>query len=84
MEYKEHYSNSSNNDIEKEVQDIAGIIYDYEIIIKLSLAIILIYTFIYNILTISTEIINNNLKLYAFIAMMTIIYISAIQLKTML
>jgi hypothetical protein len=74
MEYKEHYSNSSNNDIEKEVQDIAGIIYDYEIIIKLSLAIILIYTFIYNILTISTEIINNNLKLYAFIAMMTIIY----------
>ena len=74
MEYKEHYSNSSNNDIEKEVQDIAGIIYDYEIIIKLSLAIILIYTFIYNILTISTDIINNNLKLYAFIAMMTIIY----------
>jgi hypothetical protein len=74
MEYKEHYSNSSNNDIEKEVQDIASIIYDYEIIIKLSLAIILIYTFIYNILTISTEIINNNLKLYAFIAMMTIIY----------
>ena len=74
MEYKEHYSNSSNNDIEKEVQDIASIIYDYEIIIKLSLAIILIYTFIYNILTISTDIINNNLKLYAFIAMMTIIY----------
>jgi hypothetical protein len=74
MEYKEHYSNSSNNDIEQEAQDIAGIIYDYEIIIKLSLGIILIYTFIYNILKISTEIINNNLKLYAFIALMTIIY----------
>ncbi len=75
MGYKlEHYSNSSNNDIEKEAQEIASIIYDYEMIIKVSLVIILIYTFISNIFMISSEIINNNLKLYAFIALLIIIY----------
>jgi hypothetical protein len=75
MEYKEHYSNSSNNDIEREAQEIAGIIYDYEIIIKVFLVIILIYTFISNIFTISSEIINDNLKLYAFISLMIILYL---------
>lgn len=75
MGYKlEHYSNSSNNDIEKEAQEIASIIYDYEMIIKITLVIILIYTFISNIFMISSEIINNNLKLYAFIALLIIIY----------
>ena len=75
MEYKEHYSNSSNNDIEREAQEIAGIIYDYEIIIKVFLVIILIYTFISNIFTISSELINDNLKLYAFISLMIILYV---------
>ena len=75
MEYKEHYSNSSNNDIEREAQDIAGIVYDYEIIIKVFLVIILIYTFISNIFTISSELINDNLKLYAFISLMIILYV---------
>jgi hypothetical protein len=75
MEYKEHYSNSSNNDIEREAQEIAGIIYDYEIIIKVFLVIILIYTFISNIFTISSEIINDNLKLYAFVSLMIILYL---------
>jgi len=32
MGYKEHYSNSSDNDIQKEVDEIANIVYDYEII----------------------------------------------------
>ena len=75
MEYKEHYSNSSNNDIEREAQDIASIVYDYEIIIKVFLVIILIYTFISNIFTISSELINDNLKLYAFISLMIILYV---------
>ena len=75
MEYKDHYSNSSNNDIEKEVQDIDSIVYDYEIIIKVFLVIILIYTFISNIFNISSEVINNNLKLYAFISLMIILYV---------
>lgn len=75
MGYKlEHYSNSSNNDIDKETQEIAILINDYEIIIKVFLVIILIYTFISNIFMISSEIINNNLKLYAFIALLIIIY----------
>ena len=74
MGYKEHYSNSSNNDIEKEAEEIANIVYDYEIIIKTSLVIILIYTFISNIFNISSEVINNNLKLYAFISLMIILY----------
>ena len=75
MGYKERYSNSSNNDIEKEAEEIASIVYDYEIIIKLFLVIILIYTFISNIFNISSEVINNNLKLYAFISLMIILYV---------
>jgi hypothetical protein len=74
MGYKEHYSNSSNNDIEKEAEEIASIVYDYEIIIKVFLVIILIYTFISKIFSISSEVINNNLKLYAFISLMIILY----------
>jgi len=74
MGYKEHYSNSSNNDIEKETEEIASIVYDYEIIIKVILVIILIYTFISKIFSISSEVINNNLKLYAFISLMIILY----------
>jgi hypothetical protein len=31
MGYKEHYSNSSNNDIQKEAEEIASIVYDYEL-----------------------------------------------------
>ena len=75
MGYKERYSNSSNNDIEKEAEEIASIVYDYEIIIKVFLVIILIYTFISNIFNISSEVINNNLKLYAFISLMIILYV---------
>jgi hypothetical protein len=75
MGYKEHYSNSSNNDIEKEAEEIASIVYDYEIIIKVFLVIILIYTFISKIFSISSEVINNNLKLYAFISLMIILYV---------
>ena len=74
MGYKEHYSNSSNNDIQKEAEEIASIVYDYELIIKASLVIILLYTFISNIFNISSEVINNNLKLYAFISLMIILY----------
>jgi hypothetical protein len=74
MGYKEHYSNSSNNDIEKEAEEIASIVYDYEIIIKVILVIILIYTFISKIFSISSDVINNNLKLYAFISLMIILY----------
>jgi hypothetical protein len=74
MGYKEHYSNSSNNDIQKEAEEIASIVYDYEIIIKVFLVIILIYTFNSNIFTISSEVINNNLKLYAFLSLMVILY----------
>jgi hypothetical protein len=37
MGYKEHYSNSSNNDIQKEAEEIASIVYDYELIIKVFL-----------------------------------------------
>ena len=75
MGYKEHYSNSSNNDIQKEAEEIASIVYDYELIIKASLVIILLYTFISNIFNISSEVINNNLKLYAFISLMIILYV---------
>jgi hypothetical protein len=75
MGYKEHYSNSSNNDIEKEAEEIASIVYDYEIIIKVILIIIIIYIFISNIFSISSEVINNNLKLYAFISLMIILYV---------
>jgi hypothetical protein len=75
MGYKERYSNSSNNDIEKEAEEIASIVYDYEIIIKVFLVIILIYIFISNIFNISSEVINNNLKLYAFISLMIILYV---------
>jgi len=75
MGYKEHYSNSSHNDIQKEVDEIANIVYDYEIIIKVLLVIILIYTFISNIFNISSEVINNNLKLYAFISLLIILYV---------
>ena len=75
MGYKEHYSNSSNNSIENEAEEIASIVYDYEIIIKVFLVIILIYTFISNIFNISSEVINNNLKLYAFISLMIILYV---------
>jgi hypothetical protein len=74
MGYKEHYSNSSNNDIQKEAEEIASIVYDYELIIKVFLVIILIYTFNSNIFTISSEVINNNLKLYAFLSLMVILY----------
>jgi hypothetical protein len=74
MGYKERYSNSSNNSIENEAEEIASIVYDYEIIIKVFLVIILIYTFISNIFNISSEVINNNLKLYAFISLMIILY----------
>ena len=75
MGYKlEHYSNSSNNDIDKETQEIAILINDYEMIIKITLVIILISLFISNIFMIKSEIINNNLKLYAFIALLIIIY----------
>ena len=74
MGYKEHYSNSSNNDIQKEAEEIASIVYDYELIIKASLVIILLYTFISNIFNISSEVINNNLKLYAFLSLMVILY----------
>ena len=75
MGYKERYSNSSNNSIENEAEEIASIVYDYEIIIKVFLVIILIYTFISNIFNISSEVINNNLKLYAFISLMIILYV---------
>lgn len=75
MGYKlEHYSNSSNNDIDKETQEIAILINDYEMIIKITLVIILISLFISNIFMIKSEIINNNLKLYAFIALLIIIF----------
>ena len=75
MEYTEHYSNSSNNDIENETQDIARIIIDYEIIIKLTLNIILIYAFVSNIFIVSTDVINNNYKLYAVIFLLIIMYV---------
>lgn len=75
MEYTEHYSNSSNNDIENETQDIARIIIDYEIIIKLTLNIILIYAFVSNIFIVSTDVINNNYKLYAAIFLIIILYV---------
>jgi hypothetical protein len=75
MEYTEHYSNSSNNDIENETQEIARIIYDYEIIIKLTLNIILIYAFVSNIFIVSTDVINNNYKLYAAIFLIIILYV---------
>jgi hypothetical protein len=75
MEYTEHYSNSSNNDIENETQDIAHIIIDYEIIIKLTLNIILIYAFVSNIFIVSTDVINNNYKLYAAIFLIIILYV---------
>jgi hypothetical protein len=75
MGYKERYSNSSNNSIENEAEEIASIVYDYEIIIKVFLVIILIYIFISNIFNISSEVINNNLKLYAFISLMIILYV---------
>jgi len=75
MEYTEHYSNSLNNDIDKETQEIARIIYDYEIIIKLFLIIILIYVFASNIFIVSADVINNNYKLYAFISLIIILYV---------
>jgi hypothetical protein len=75
MEYTEHYSNSLNNDIDKETQEIARIIYDYEIIIKLFLIIILIYVFASNIFIVSADVINNNYKLYAVISLIIILYV---------
>ena len=75
MEYTEHYSNSSNNDIKNETQEIARIIIDYEIIIKLTLNIILIYAFVSNIFIVSTDVINNNYKLYAAIFLIIILYV---------
>jgi hypothetical protein len=75
MEYTEHYSNSLNNDIDKETQEIARIIYDYEIIIKLFLIIILIYAFVSNIFIVSADVINNNYKLYAVISLIIILYV---------
>lgn len=75
MEYKEHYSNLSNNDIDNEMRDIAALTYDYEITIKTFIQLIVIYAFFSNIFLNSTAVISNTYKLYSVISLIIILYI---------